>query len=448
MRMISCVLFLTLASLAAFGAEPLPKEADLHWPNWRGPRADGVSPGGDPPLRWDEQTNIRWKVEIPGKGNGTPIIWKDRLFLMTAIALESPRPTTAAPAQEPRQGQRRRRRRGIQPSEHRYVLMALSRRDGRRLWEVEAARSVPGEGTHTDGTWASGSPVTDGKRIIAHFGSQGTFAYDMDGKLLWKKDLGQMRTRNSFGEGASPALYDDTVVIPWDHEDQSFIVALDARDGRELWRFNRDEPTAWSTPIVVEHSGRAQVIVNATNRVRSYDLKTGQVIWESGGMTLNTIPSPVYGDGMVFVTSGFRGNALQAIRIGQASGDISQGDALIWSYDKDTPYVPSPLLYQNQLYILKHNRGILSCFDAKTGKVNYGPQRLDGLQGVYASPVGAAGRVYIAGRKGTTLVIEQGPEFKVLAANKLDEGFDASPAVADNEIYLRGSKHLYCIARN
>jgi outer membrane protein assembly factor BamB len=235
-------------------------------------------------------------------------------------------------------------------------------------------------------------------------------------------------------------------VVNWDHEGQSFIVALDKSTGKELWKVDRDEPTSWSTPLTIVHEGKPQVVVNATNRVRSYDLANGKVIWECSGMTVNAIPSPVTANGMVYVASGFRGSALLAIRLADARGDLSGSPAVVWKYDQDTPYVPSPLLYDGKLYFLKVNSGILSYFNAITGEPHYSRQRLEGIANIYASPVGAAGRVYLVGRDGTTLVIKNSASFEVLATNKLDDGIDASPALVDNEMYLRGRKFLYCIA--
>ena len=269
----------------------------------------------------------------------------------------------------------------------------------------------------------------------------------MDGELKWQKDLGDMATRNNFGEGSSPALYGDALVLNWDHEGQSFITVLDKKTGEERWRAERDERTSWSTPLVVEVNGRAQVVTNATNRVRGYDLESGQVIWECGGMTVNTIPSPVAAGNLLYVMSGFRGNALLAIRLSEAKGDITGTDAVVWSHDKDTPYVPSPLLYGDTLYFLKHNRGILSSFDATTGEKHY-VQRLEDVEGMYASPVGAIDRVYLVGRNGISLVIKHGAEYEVLSRNALDESFSASPAIVDDELYLRGQSTLYCIAQD
>ena len=246
--------------------------------------------------------------------------------------------------------------------------------------------------------------------------------------------------------GSTPMLYRDRLVVLWDHQGESFIAVLDARTGPELWRDYRDEVDSWSTPLVVEHGGRAQVITAAWKRVRSYDLETGAIVWESAGLTMNPIPSPVAEDGMVFVMSGFQGSRLRAVRLADARGDISGGPAEVWTFDRDTPYVPSPLLYDGVLYFIKSNAGILSVFDAKTGRPHYQTQRL-GIADVYASPVAARDRVYITSRDGTTVVIRHGAAFEVLAKNSLDDGFDASAALVEGHIYLRGYRYLYDIAR-
>jgi outer membrane protein assembly factor BamB len=198
---------------------------------------------------------------------------------------------------------------------------------------------------------------------------------------------------------------------------------------------------------VVENDGRRQAVVPGMKKIRSYDLENGNVVWESKGVTMNPIPSPVFGDGLVFVTSGFQGNHLKAIRVASAKGDITGTDSIVWTLDRDTPYVPSPLLYDGILYLLKTNSGILSAFDAKTGTPHYQLQRLEGVPEVFASPVGANGRVYIAGRDGVVLVIRNAVAYELLASNKLDDGFDASPALADDAIYLRGYRNLYAIAK-
>jgi outer membrane protein assembly factor BamB len=252
--------------------------------------------------------------------------------------------------------------------------------------------------------------------------------------------------RNTFGEGSSPALHRNHLVIVWDHQGESFVAALDKRTGKELWRRPRKEIDTWATPLVVEVNGRPQVLVGAMNSIQSYDLETGDIVWHTAGLTMNAIPSPVAEGGLAILMSGFRGNSLKAIHLGQAKGDITGTPAIAWTFDRDTPYVPSPLLYDGVLYMLKSNNGILTTFDARTGAPHYALQRLDAVPNVFASPVGAAGRVYIPGREGETVVIRHGPKFEVLATNSLDDGFDASPALVDGEIYLRGYKSLYCIA--
>jgi len=325
--------------------------------------------------------------------------------------------------------------------------MAVDRGTGKVAWERVAREEVPHEASHTDnGTGASASAATDGEHVIASFESRGFYAYDMSGTLVWQKDLGDKRMRSVFGEGSTPALFGNRLVIVWDHQGQSFITVLDKRTGAEVWRKDRAEIDTWATPLVVTVNGRAQVIAGAMNQITAYDLETGDVVWHTAGLTMNPIPSPVYGDGMAFLMSGFRGNSLKAIRLADAKGDISGTGAIAWTLDRDTPYVPSPLLYDNILYFLKTNSGLLSAFDAKSGKAHYQAQRLAAVPNVFASPVGAAGRVYIPGREGTTLVLEHGPTIEILATNELEDGFDASPALADGEIYLRGYRFLYCIA--
>jgi outer membrane protein assembly factor BamB len=426
-----------LIELLVSGSAAPDAAMERYWPQWRGPHATGASTIAKPPVEWSETKNVRWKKEIPGRGSGTPVIWGDRLFLTTAVPAGAPGDAAHLP------------RGNVQPRDvHRLIVLAIDRRDGRVVWERVAREAAPHEGAHQEhGTWASPSAITDGEHVIASFESGGIYAYDMNGTLVWDKDLGDKRMRNQFGEGSTPALHRNHLVVVWDHQGQSFIVALYKRTGRELWRADRDEIDSWSTPLIVEQGGRAQVVTAAMKRVRSYDLESGAALWEAPGLTMNPIPSPVAGDGLVFVTSGFRGNTLKAIRLADAKGDITGSGAIVWTLDRDTPYVPSPLLYDGILYLLKSNSGMLSAFDATTGKSHYQLQRLEGVPNVFASPVAAAGRVYIAGQEGTTIVLRHGPAFEVLARNALEDGFNASPALADREIYLRGTKFLYCIAQ-
>jgi outer membrane protein assembly factor BamB len=407
-----------------------------YWGQWRGPLATGVSPDGNPPLEWSETRNIRWKVEVPGRGSGSPVVWGDRLYLLTAV----PKGVTGAAARAPRGG--------VSPRvPHEYKVLAYDRRTGAVVWERTAREETPHEASHQDnGTWASSSAITDGEHVVAYFESRGVHVYDMQGTKVWEKDLGDKQMRNEFGEGSTPVLFGNSLIIVWDHQGQSFIVSLDKRTGKELWRVNRDEIDTWATPLVVAVDGRHQVVVPAMNKIRSYDLETGATVWEAPGTTMNVIPSPVAGKGMVFLMSGFRGNNLKAIRLAGAKGDLTGSPAIRWELNRDTPYVPSPLLYDDVLYVLKTNNGLLSAFDAESGKPHYQLQRLEKAPNVFSSPVGASGRVYIAGREGTTIVFRHGPKFEVLAENVLDDGFDASPAIVGGELFLRGTRFLYSIA--
>jgi outer membrane protein assembly factor BamB len=441
-------------------------ETKSNWPQWRGPLASGAAPESQPPTTWSESSNLKWKVKIPGFGNSTPIIWGDRIFLATAIALPSEKSAAApAPAPEPPPAagapavggneERGRRRgggggggfRGEAPtSKVQFVLMALDRATGKVVWQKTARETLPHEGHHRDGSFASGSPVTDGKHLYAFFGSHGVYCYDLDGNLKWEKDLGDMRTRNAFGEGASPALHGDTLIVNWDHEGEDFIVALNKQTGEERWRQKRDEPTSWSTPLVLDHDGKSQVIVSATNRVRSYDLATGEQLWEVGGMTGNVIPTPVSAFGMVYPISGFRGAALLAVKLG-AKGTLDGTDAIAWRHAKSTPYVSSPLLVGERLYFMAGNNGLVSCFNARTGQPYFEAHRLAELGGgVYASPVAAGQHVYIVGRDGKAVVLKAADQPEVIATNSLEDRIDASPAIVGNELYLRGHQHLYCVA--
>ena len=416
---------------------------DRYWPQWRGPQATGVAPSANPPTEWSETHNVRWKVRLPGHGSASPVVWGQKIFVLTA------EPT----GESERSGDgfftrlTRRFTGAVGSGEvQRFAVLALDRDSGRVVWERTALIEQPHEGRHGTGSWASSSAVTDGDVVCAFFGSRGLFCYNLDGDLLWDRDLGDMRVRMGFGEGASPVLYGDSIFVLWDHEGQSFITALNKTTGEERWRVERNEQTSWSTPLVVQHDGRAEVITSATDRIRSYDTDTGTILWEGPGVTLNAIPSPVAANGLVYLMSGFRGNRLYAVDIATASGDITGTDSIVWTLDRDTPYVPSPVLYDDVLYFTKSNAGVLSAYDAESGTRIYGPERLPGIRDVYASPVAAGGNLYITSRDGETVVIGTGPEFSVIANNTLDDAIDSSPAVVGGEIYFRGQEYLYCIA--
>ncbi len=436
-RLLAITVFLaTVAVVAADIAFAQKLDPSAQWGQWRGPLASGVAPAATPPTTWASDKNIRWKADIPGYGHATPIIWGDVVLIQTAIL-----PDGAAATEG--------RGRGAQPiSPHRFVLIAFDRATGRTMWQRTLREEVPHEGTHADASQASGSPLTDGTMIIANFGSHGLYGLDMNGKTLWDQDLGDMRTRRGFGEGGSPALSGNTLIMPWDHEGPSFIVALNKTTGKELWRASRDEVTTWATPLIIGQGQEAQAVMPGANRVRSYAVSSGKVLWECSGLGVNCVPSPVQLDDTVVVMSGYRDPALLAIRYPGASGDITGSKNIRWQLAGDTSYVPSPLLYGDTLYLIKKNSGMLSCFNARSGEELYRNQRLETISGVYSSIVGAAGRVYVVGRGGTTQVIKHGPRYEVLANNTLDDEFAASPAVVGDALFLRGRSTLYCIAEN
>jgi len=428
-----------LLALDVNGADP---DADLYWPQWRGPLGSGVAPHADPPLEWSESQSIRWKVALPGKGHSTPVIWGDRVFATTAVPYGEavkPRYSGALNVHDETPVTQR----------HRFVVMALSRSDGEILWERTVRDELPQAGGHSTASLASNSPVTDGEHLFAFFGSYGLYCLTVDGNLVWETDLGKMDTLHGHGEGSSPALYGDTLVINWDHEGKSFVVAFDKRTGEERWKIFRYGASSWTTPIVVDDGGTPQVIISGSRDVRGYDLTTGSLIWECGGLSVeNVVASPVAGNGMVFSGSSYDKQSMLAIRFHGAEGDITGTKRVVWTRVQGAPYVPSPLLYGESLYFIRHFQGILTRVSALTGENRPGPLRLTGLRYVFASPVGAEGRVYITDRDGTTLVISDEDSPQVLATNRLDDTFSASAALVGAQLFLRGEKYLYCISES
>jgi outer membrane protein assembly factor BamB len=423
-------------------AQDFPSARLDNWHQWRGPDANGFAPKGDPPIQWDEKTNIKWKTPLPGRGSSTPIVWGDQVFVLTAVDTGRQAEAKDIPPPDPKFAKDKKTR--PPTTYHQFVVLCIDRQTGKVRWQQVAAEAVPHEGHHETHSYAAFSPTTDGKYLYVSFGSQGVFCYDLAGKLQWQQKLGRMETRYGWGEASSPVIHGDTLLVNWDHEGQSFIAALDARTGKPKWQFPRDEPTSWSTPLVVEQQGRTQVIVSATNRVRSYDLATGKVLWECGGQTVNVIPSPVRSDGLVICMSGYRGAAAHAIPL-DSTGDVTGKST--WQHPRGTPYVPSPLLAGGRLYFTQGNTGQFTCLEARTGKVIIDRERLPGLTSLYGSPVGAAGRIYIVGRDGAAVVLKQGDKVDVLATNRLDDAIDASPAVVGKQLFLRGAKYLYCIEK-
>ena len=330
--------------------------------------------------------------------------------------------------------------------EHKFEVLCLDKNTGKTLWRNTAVVETPHEGYHRRyGSFASNSAVTDGRYVYAFFGSRGLYVYELDGKLAWKKNFGvKMRMRNGFGEGTAPVLHGDALVLNFDHEGQSFILALDKNTGTELWRRDRDERSTWTTPLITEYAGTTQVIVTGDNKVRSYDLANGDLIWECGGLGTNPVPLPVRHQDTVIVMTGHRSPNMLAIRLDR-KGDLTDTDAVLWTNQRGNAYTASPVYADGKLYVLT-DRGLISCFDAGTGKPFYQQQRLPNPYQFKASPLGSDGRLYLASEQGDVIVLKMGEQYEVVAVNSMpDHFFISSPVVVDNQLFLRSQDTLYCI---
>ena len=423
------------APTASVSAPPLRPSADAGgWHQWRGPLNTGMA-RGDAPLTWDDRSNISWKIEIPGRGHSTPVVSGSRLFLTTAVPTGKGSASAAGRASGGADA-------GM---EHRFEVMAIDRDSGRIAWRRTATVATPHEGYHrVYGSFASNSPVTDGRRVFAFFGSRGLYAYDVDGALLWQKDFGvSMRMDMAFGEGTPLTLHDGRLLLHFDHLDLGFLVMLDAATGKEIWRVKRTEPYNWAAPYVVEHAGRRQIVMSGLS-VRAYDYETGKQIWEIPGLGENTIPQPVQFGDLVFAMSGHTVKMLMAIRLG-GTGTLNAANAVAWSTPRGASYTPSPLLHDGRLYVLTDS-GQLSCFDAATGKPYYQQARLPKPYNFKASPVGANGKLYLATEEEDVVVVKMGNALEVLATNTLaGQSFIASPVIVDGAMFLRSRTHLFKI---
>tara|TARA_R110002096_G_scaffold159011_10_gene324657 strand:- start:2948 stop:4252 length:1305 start_codon:yes stop_codon:yes gene_type:complete len=410
------------------------------WPHFRGPLFTGEAPEANPPVEWSETRNLRWKTELPGLGHSSPIVWGDQIFLTSAIPVGDPLP-------EPKFSGREGAHNNL-PITHRqrFVVLSVDRQSGELLWETQVNEALPHEGGHETGSLASASIVTDGERVYAFFGSYGLFCLDLDGRVIWTANFGAMHSKHGHGEGASPLVANDFVIVNWDHEEDSSLSAFDRRTGELQWQTKRDEKTSWASPIAAKVDGKMQVIVSGTKAVRGYDLETGDVIWECGPLSANVVASPLYQDGVVYAMSSYTFQAGFAVRISDgAKGDLSGSDRVLWRRTRRTPYIPTPLLTDGVLYFLAHYQGVLSRVVAETGEEATGPFRIPGMREVYASPVAAKGRLYFVDRSGATLVLSSDPEPKPLALNQLDDRFSATPALSGDMLILRGERHLYGI---
>lgn len=426
---VSCTI---LSQVCLLGMLILPAAAaERNWPTWRGPQQDGYAPDSNPPSEWSETKNVKWKIPLEGQGDSTPIVWGNRIFLLSVVQAPRPAATSAGGGDQ-----------------YQWIVSCLDRTSGKSIWRKIAHEGPPldgpNEGQHM--TFASYSPATDGQRIYVSFGSAGLYCYDFDGNLQWTGSLQPPNSKRHGGEGGSLSLDAGKLVIVWDHPPDGYITALDPATGKPIWKTDRNQKDSWFTPLIVGQGPNAQVITTGESRIRSYDLATGRQIWESEGLGGYAIPTAVGADGMVFAMTGFGGeNKLVAIRLGR-SGDLTGTDAIVWHYDKRTSYIASPALINNLLFFIDNKNNRISCVDVKTGKALIDAATLDDLGEVYASPVCAGDRVYVVGRNGYTAVIQAGAPLKVRAVNQLDDQFDASPAVVGNELLLRGRKYLYCVS--
>lgn len=405
------------------------------WPQFRGADSNNLAGAVGLPSEWGGKTNVVWKVRVPGRGWSSPVVWGDRVFVTTAVQEEAPEKVD----------------RRVTGGVYRWEVHCYDLTTGKALWHRVATRGAPRIATHQGNTYASETPVTDGRRVYAYFGMTGLFAYDLEGNLAWKKDLGVSPMEADWGTSSSPLIHDGTLYLQIDSEGDSFLVALEAETGDEVWRVARDEGSNWSSPILWKSSKRTELVA-AGQKVRSYDPKTGELLWEMGVGGGRCSSSPTADDERLYVGSEERddgGGVLLAVRAG-ASGDITpregetRSTGVVWSREKAAPPMASPLVHRGLVYALKRRTGIVTAHDAETGEEVY-KKRLEGAPGFWASPWVADGKVFCLDETGTTHVLRAGSAFEVLARNPLDEQVRASPAVTPRGLVLRGIDHLYCV---
>jgi outer membrane protein assembly factor BamB len=415
--------------------------AGTSWPQWRGPSGQGISEEKNLPTTWSATKNIKWKTPIAGRGHSSPIVWGNKIFLTTAI--EGPL-VPGAKAVKHMDGDKEYVHPDSVGADHKHLfkIICLSRETGKILWEQTSFEGTPYDDRHRKSSFASSTPATDGKYVYAFFGSEGLYAYDTKGKFAWKADLGKLATAG-MGTGTSPILYDNLVIVQCDEEngEGSFIVGINKKSGKEVWRTPRKVQVSWATPLLVRTTRRAELITSGNEAVIAYEPATGKELWRHKGVDSNAIPSPVANNEMVFISAGFPARIAMAIKLGGA-GDLV--DSVVWKYTKGTAYVPSPILYGDYLY-LTTDRGILTCLDARTGEVKYEGGRAPIPATFTASPIAFDGKILMTSEDGDTFVIKAGPKHEILGTNTVGEPVYASPAVADGNIFIRGEKSLYCI---
>ncbi len=413
-------------------------------PQFRGADSTGVSEDKGLPEKWSSTENVAWRVDVRGNGWSSPVVWGDRIFLTTVISKEDKEP--------PKKGLYFGGNRTAPADEHRWLVYCIDFKTGKTLWEREVHRGVPAFSRHLKNSFASETPVTDGERVYFYFGNVGMFVFDMNGKPAWSQKWGPFNTRFGWGTAASPLLDEGHVYVVNDNDDGSFLVALDKRTGKQIWRVERDEKSNWATPYIWKNGRRTEIITPGTTRIRSYDLD-GKPLWQLGGMSSIAIPTPFSKFGMLYVTSGYVGDQVRpvfAIKPG-AQGDISlkggetSNASVAWFLPQAGPYNPSPIVVGDHYYTL-FDRGFLTCHDARTGKEIYGKVRIDPAAAAFtSSPWAYNGKIFALSEDGDTFVIQPGPEYKLLAKNTLDEMCMATPAIARGSLIIRTASKLYRI---
>jgi len=429
-------------TIALSAADP----AKDQWPQFRGPGSTGVADDPALPDKWSQTENIAWKTPIPGVGWSSPIIWGDRIFVTTVIS--------SADVEKPKKGLYFGGERKPPTDEHRWMVYAVDFATGKIVWEREAKRGVPAWSHHLKNTYASETPVTDGERVYAYFGNVGLFCYDFSGKLLWSHPAKPVPTRYGWGTAASPVLDQGRLYMIHDNDEHSYLEALDAKTGNVIWSVDRDEKTNWATPYIWAHDGKKEIVTPGTGRVRSYDLD-GKLLWQFGGMSSISIPTPFSSHGLLFISSGYVMDAVRpvyAVKPG-AHGDLTlapgetSNAGIAWYQPQAGPYNPSPLVYGDYYYTLL-DQGFLTCHDATTGKLIYSKQRLDREASAFtASPWAANGKLFLLSEDGDTFVVQAGPEYKLIGKNSLGEMCMATPGIAHGSLILRTASNLYRIAQ-
>ncbi len=414
------------------------------WSGWRGADGQGVSQDTNFPTEWSETKNVQWKSAIPGAGHSSPIVWGNRIFLTSDIEGEVV-PGAKATIHMMGKDEFKHPDWAGADKKHTMKVLCIDADTGKILWQQTAYEGTVFDHRHRRNTYASPTPVTDGRLVFAYFGSEGLYAYDFKGKQVWKKALGGIATLG-MGVGTSPVLYDNLVILQCDEDsgEKSFIAAFDKKTGDEVWRVKRPVEVSWATPTLVKTASRTELITNGNEFTISYDPKTGKELWRSEGVKSNAIHVPLVGDGLIVVSAGYPEKRTIAVKLG-ADGDLTKTSNILWKYEKGTAYCASPILYKGLVYLIS-DKGILTCVDAKTGKVIYEGGRVPVPASFMASPVAFDDKILLTSDDGDTFVIKAGSTHEVIRTNTVGEPVFATPALANGKIYIRGEKNLYCIS--